>query len=405
MVNLKIHTESSKEYRVDTKVQTFKDYFVSRFHQIRKLLIDCLSYKNITPIDIKSLKQSKKQEEYIIARIFEITETQNYINFILDDLQDFIECRYKRKENQTTKFITDIVLSFKIYKRKYISEIIFPDISISPLKVVDRSKKIFASLISDIHVGSKLFEQDKFIRYIQYINSIPFVKYMILCGDLIDGVGVYPDQEKDLGILNVELQYKKLAELLSLVRKDITLIISPGNHDYLPVEEPQDILDKKFRDLFEVNRTIFLPNPCLFDLQGILYLMYHGRGMDSLLASGKFSADGDRVFELSEYLLKVRHLSPSYDAKNTNFILNKDLLVVNRKPDVFHIGHIHRGFIKDYKGTLICNAGTWQKQTDFQKRMDLYPDLACFLLINLNNLNDFSVKYIQDNELHQEIPR
>jgi DNA polymerase II small subunit/DNA polymerase delta subunit B len=51
------------------------------------------------------------------------------------------------------------------------------------------------------------------------------------------------DQEKDLGNFKCRISnIKDLAELLSLVRKDITLIICPGNHDYLPVEEPQDII-------------------------------------------------------------------------------------------------------------------------------------------------------------------
>jgi len=42
---------------------------------------------------------------------------------------------------------------------------------------------------------------------------------------------------------------------------------------------------------------------------------------------------------------------------------------------------------------LICNAGTWQDQTDFQKRMGLIPYLECFILVDLNNLKRASLNY------------
>ena len=45
------------------------------------------------------------------------------------------------------------------------------------------------------------------------------VKYLFITGDTIDGVGVYPSQEKDILIKDVNEQYKKLAEFLVKIRK------------------------------------------------------------------------------------------------------------------------------------------------------------------------------------------
>lgn len=380
---IKILTEDFEIYKSKSDIELFKKYFLSRYSQLRKILIEKLRDMNKTTITISNI--SENITEYtIIARIFEITENKTTIFFKLDDPSGVIDLRYFKNPNQTNLIlITDIVLAFTI-KNNVISQIIFPDVpSKHTSKFKKRKEPIYAVLISDVHVGSKNFISDKFNKFIDSINEIENLKYLIIGGDTVDGVGVYPGQEYDLELLNIDDQYKQLAQFLTKLKPQLEIIIAPGNHDYLPIEEPQKPLNARFTKYFE-KRVTFIANPCLFEIENVTYLLYHGRGADSLLAAGKFTLK--EAQQMMKYLIKIRHLSPMYDSKNTNFILEKDCLVIDRVPDVFQTGHIHKKFILPYKGILVCNSGCWQEQTEFQKRMDIDPDKTSFVLLDLNNL-------------------
>lgn len=125
---LKIYTESSEQSRSNTGIQTFKNYFISIFHEIKKILIERFTILKISPIDIKAFKQSKQNENSIIARVYEINQSRTFISFLLDDIKNFIECRYYKKQNQELKIIPNIILVFEIYKDKTITQLIFRDV-------------------------------------------------------------------------------------------------------------------------------------------------------------------------------------------------------------------------------------------------------------------------------------
>ena len=57
------------------------------------------------------------------------------------------------------------------------------------------------------------------------------IKYLVIPGDVVDGIGIYPDQESELSITDVYRQYEVLAEQLQLVPEHISIIMQPGNHD------------------------------------------------------------------------------------------------------------------------------------------------------------------------------
>ena len=53
------------------------------------------------------------------------------------------------------------------------------------------------------------------------INRNSNIKYLFIVGDIVSGVGVHPNQLKDLKIEDIEEQYQNIAELLGKIRKDI----------------------------------------------------------------------------------------------------------------------------------------------------------------------------------------
>lgn len=397
---LKIISEKISLYKNVKNISGFINYFKYRYVKIRELLLQVFKEYNYSETPLKILKfQRVDGIYYIIGKIFQIHETSKVKNIIIEDLETMISIRiFKSKLEEPLKtdmsfLITDIIIGLKIEvknNRFYCKKIIWPSIKYSFNKE-NKGGKIYAALASDIHVGSKKFYRKRFLKMIEDVNKIKALKYFIIAGDAIDGIGVYPSQELDLKTTDVYEQYKDLSKLLQNLRSDIKVIISPGNHDYLPILEPQNIFDEKIKSFFPKS-TIFVPNPVFFEIEGCKYLIYHGISYDGLISTIEpFSYE--RPLEVMKFLLKIRHLSPIYSGGSVNLCYKKDFLIIDKKPDIFHTGHIHKFDIEydaDYN-VLYCNSGAWQKITDYQKRLGLKVDICKTPIINLKNPSEYYV--------------
>jgi len=249
-----------------------------------------------------------------------------------------------------------------------------------------------AVLISDVHIGSNTFLGSAFSDFIDWLGngSLP-VQYLIIAGDLVDGVGIYPGQESELEIPDVYDQYRCAAEYLGRVPKNIRIIIAPGNHDAVRLAEPQPALPEKIRSMFS-DDVVFTGNPALVEIRGVRILIYHGRSMDDLIATiPKMSYQ--RPEQVMIEMLKRRHLAPMYGGRVSIAPENSDHFVIDRVPHILHCGHVHTIGIDRYKGVTVVNSGTWQSQTDFQKRMNLDPVPAHATIVDLATLGTKMVKF------------
>ncbi len=55
-------------------------------------------------------------------------------------------------------------------------------------------------------------------------------------------------------------------------------------------------------------------------------------------------------------------------------------------PDILHCGHVHTVGVSWYRDVLTINSGTWQSQTEFQKRMNLQPNPAQATVVDLASM-------------------
>src|SRR5919109_2745118 len=105
-----------------------------------------------------------------------------------------------------------------------IKDIISPDI---PDHLPARSKiESYAVLISDIHVGSKNFMEAEFIRFLNWLSSsedelVRKIKFICIGGDLIDGIGIFPNQDKELLETNTSKQVSHAVCLLNRIPKNL----------------------------------------------------------------------------------------------------------------------------------------------------------------------------------------
>jgi DNA polymerase II small subunit len=249
-------------------------------------------------------------------------------------------------------------------------------------RIIDKPMDFSAVFISDVHIGSKQFDEKAFNNFVKWINGnygdetqqdlANDVKYLVIGGDLVDGIGIYPNQEKELKIKDIYEQYEEAARLLGDIT-DIPIILSPGNHDATRLAEPQPAITEKYANELHKQKNIdMVSNPCIVNLDNINVEIYHGRSFDDIVMAlnGYTHADTDKIMK---ELLEKRHLAPIYGERTPLASEFEDHLVIEEVPDVLHTGHVHINSYTKYKGVHMINSGTFQKQTEFQKIYNIVP--------------------------------
>ncbi len=266
--------------------------------------------------------------------------------------------------------------------------IITPDI---PDHLPNKSKsESYAVLISDLHVGSKYFMEQEFLRFIEWLSStddeiVAKIKFLCFGGDLIDGIGIFPNQDKELIEMDATRQMGHAAQLLSKVPRHIKMLVIPGNHDPGRRALPQPSIPGNLAGL---ENCIMLGNPAFVELNGVKVLMYHGQSLDDVIATTP-GLSYSKPAEAMKVFLKARHLAPTYGERTPIAPEQEDMMVISEIPDILHSGHVHVVDVQNYRGTLIVNSGAWQAQTRFQQTMGIVPTPGIAVLVNLATLQPF----------------
>jgi DNA polymerase II small subunit len=384
------------------EVSDFISHFKNRFMEMRGILqthseLESLvsinkifgNHQKISIIGMVVDKSVTKNKNFI----FEVEDTTGRIKVLINKNKAEV---YEKAENVAL----DSVLGFRGSGNEEIffaEDIIYPD-SILPERK-NSSKEEFVAFIGDLHFGSKRFMRDNFLKFIDYLNGsfkedsdYKKIKYLFLAGDVVTGIGNYPNQEKDLEIMDLEEQFIGLSELLSKIRKDITIIISPGNHDGVRVMEPQPIFDEKYSwPLYEMENVVLIPNPCYLnigeenDFSGFNVLVYHGfsypyyaNNIPSLVHKKAMNCPE----EIMKYLLKNRHLAPTH-ASTQYFPLEKDGLLIREIPDIFVSAHTHKCGVSYYNNILVVSVSCWEEMTPYQEKFGNIPDHCKVPIFNL----------------------
>jgi DNA polymerase II small subunit len=219
-------------------------------------------------------------------------------------------------------------------------------------------------------------------------------KYVTICGDIVDGIGIYPRQEHELEIIDLYEQYKEAAKYIGKIPDHIETIILPGNHDPVRQALPQPAIPKDFGEpLYESRALISLGNPCEVALHGVKLLLHHGRSLDDVITSVP-SVDFTQPEKAMRLQLQCRHLASEYGNRTSISPEKVDHLVIEDVPDIFQSGHIHVVKFENYRGTQIVNSGAWQAQTDYQKRVGLVPTPGILTAVNLRTLEVRPIKFL-----------
>lgn len=418
--NIKILFSYNKESSKRT-IQDFVGYFNSRYKALEQILRNRAGLEGLTSISRVKNKRDKEKVS-LIGMVMEKKLTKNNnLMLVVEDLSESINVliNKNRKElfEKGKNIVEDEVIGIRGVPGNNIlfaDEVLFPDV---PTKEIKKSpEESYVVFMGDTHVGSKFFLNKEFGRFIKWINGelgdekqleiVKKIKYLFVLGDLVDGVGIYPNQEKDLEIQDIYQQYDTFVNYLEKVPEHITIIICAGNHDAMRIAEPQPKLYQEFSEkLYTMKNVVFVSNPAMVNIDaadgfpGFDVLLYHGYSFTYFadnVETIRLAGGQKRPDLLMKFLLQKRHLAPTHTSTLYIPDTTKDSLVIESTPDFFVTGHIHRASVSTYNNITLLNCSSWLSQTDYQEKVGIEPQPARVILANLQTRAVKVLKFGQD---------
>jgi len=388
-------------------VDDFSRYYRKRYEFLKSLLLN--RPNTADAISIGKVGHTGSAKITIIGMVADIRQFQTgTVKLKMEDLSGSINAIVSGTKNpellREMDFLAlDEVVALKgsaSGKTLFVDEITWPDVPHRPIKRTDQ--EVYAAFSGDLHVGSNTFLPKELKRFVTWLGGkqgdakqieiAKKTKYVFIQGDVVDGIGIYPGQEKELHITDIYKQYDMVAEIIKEIPNDKIILICPGNHDAMRLAEPQPPLQKDYAaPLYDLPNVVNVSNPSTVNIHatdghaGIDVLMYHGYSftyflekVKGLVDAGGFSAPD----KLIEFLLKRRHMAPSYNSA-LKVPMAEDQLLIKRVPDIFTTGHIHKVKLASYRGVLTIASSCWQGNTSFQDRVGIKAEPAKVPIVNL----------------------
>jgi len=368
--------------RTEGKTDDFVAYFRNRYERLAAIL---RSYGGKYPeADLQGISKLAGQRVRSIVMVSDIRETKKgNILLEVEDLTDQFKIVISQRDEEVFQKARnlvkdDVVLVYGKVAQAFIiaEDFEWPDVPVAREK--EKPENDLAGVyLSDLHFGSKQFLGQYFNRFSDWINGrgenpelAGKVKYVFVAGDIVDGIGIYPNQEKDLDVVDIFKQYEMFTDFVEELPDYIEVIVSPGNHDAVRRADPMPALSK---DILGCD-VVSVGSPCTLSVEGLEHLIYHGTSSDGWIATLPHLSY-DHPEKVMIECLKRRHLSPIFGSHA--IVPEKlDYMMIERVPDVVHFGHVHKNGYANHRGSLIINSGTFQDTTDFQQRQGHIPTPA-----------------------------
>ena len=379
-----------------TPREAYDALFASRFRALARPLRGRPELSGARPISEVRKSEGKTS---VLAMVRDVRQTPEKHHLILqvEDESGALEVLVPRdspaaKETFLPDEMVGLVLSLpKEHDRIPRAVAVFrPDVPASrPTGRSSRASRVL--FLSDLHVGSRSFLAEPWAALVDFLHGRTVrpeiaqeIAHVVIAGDLVDGIGIYPNQERDLAIGDVFEQYEELARRLRELPSRLNIVVHPGNHDAVCPAEPQPGLPEEFRSKLPSN-VHSLANPSTFALDGVVIESYHGRSFDDLIPALP-GASYSRPTDVMKRMLAMRHLAPIYGGRTPLTPSGRDGLVIDPAPDILVTGHAHTFGIDQYRGILLLNASTWQAETEYQRMRNITPVPARAAVVDLRDL-------------------
>lgn len=381
---LNITGQSNSECSVNDFTKFFRDKF--------SFLSSLLKKRNgLNPKPLSRLSRINKGSEVDVVGMVNkkwVSKNGHFCMKLEDEESECIALILKDDQTlmrESESVLLDDVIGVKAVKGEgemvIIKQLFHPEFPMRKQRLAERDLSL--CITSDTHVGSKLFLEKEFSKFIEWINGrvgsekdrevVGKIKYLVFAGDNVDGIGVYPSQYEELNIPDIYKQYEVFSDYVKEIPEYIEIFIGPGQHDAVRRADPQPAIPKEYvSELYDLKNIHFLSSPGWFEIEGLKVLMYHGASMHDIYSSIS-NLDAKKPEKAITEVLKRGTLGPVYGMNQPYVPEEKDYMLIRELPDLYIGGDMHHTGYGMYRGTTIINSSTWQKQTDFQVKMGHSP--------------------------------
>ncbi len=397
---IEILRDPTREISPIGDLDNFLAYFRDRYKKLRRITRQRLDAKDAVTL-AEALRQQLNSRVTTLGMVSEKIDRGSKIILRLDDPEASATILVKPSKpgllEKAQMILLDQIICVQGVKGGndliVAEDLLWPEIPNH--RPVAAAEPVCAVLTSDFHIGSKIFEKTLVDRFLLWLGGrlgtaterelAGNVKYIVIAGDLVDGIGVYPLQENELEVSDIYAQYEMAARYLERIPEYIEVILIPGNHDAVRRALPQPRIPEKYAGpAYKARRLVSLGNPAQVRIHGVNLLIHHGRSLEDLLATLPNVNRANPTRALVQ-ILRTRHLAPVYGGKTPLAPESKDLLVIEDVPDIYHTGHLHILCYDSYHGTKLVNSGCWQGQTLYQRKMGVTPTYGVAPVMNLQS--------------------
>ena len=386
------------------KMADIVNLFYDRYQTVADMLRNQAGFKASGTIK-QIQKEKKKNRNYnIVGIILDLRRTKSGGKMVtIEDMTSTIDVFVRKDDPACATLFKDEVLGISGRfgddgRMFWVDRVVHPDLLPNHKnKGGAEFDPVSIAFISDLHMGSKKFLEDDWDKMVEWMNTddetAQNIKWLVLSGDVIDGIGIYPGHEENICIANSFDQYEMCARKLDELPNHITPVLLPGNHDAVRPAEPQPMLEPNVQQKF--NSTIHVGNPARITLSGIDVLSYHGKGIDDIVPRVE-DVTYDKPQEAMKLMLQKRHLAPMWGERNALSPEEEDQMVIRDAPDIFVTGHTHAHATEWHRGIPLVVSSTFQGETDFMQMMGYKPKMGYLSVYNIQN-RQFRVAQFSDN--------
>ena len=193
------------------KFDDIVNLFFNRYQTVLKILRTQAGFKASGTLK-QVQKEKKRNKTYnLVGIVMEARRTKSGGKMVtLEDMTDTMSVFVRKDDPACATIFNDEVLGISGRfgddgKMFWVDRVVRPEIlpknenkqGIDPVSI---------AFASDLHMGSKEFLEDEWDSMIHWMNSkdetAENIKWFVLSGDVVDGIGIYPGHEENLSIQN-----------------------------------------------------------------------------------------------------------------------------------------------------------------------------------------------------------